>query len=255
MPTLYIRARDTGDGRRFDVRYRRGGRYSKVEHGGTFRTRREAVIRKDFIADCLAAAKDPKLEMERAITGGELFSHVHAEWIASRRSVSEGTVAGYRARSRQLLNEFGETPIDQIGVSDVIRWVGSLSDYKPGTVRLFVTQLRLVLDFSDLPARERTKGQRHGRFIDAPGFLVAALERELPFSTTRRNVGTAMRFSGFSPHSLRHRRATLWHQQGVEAVELARRLGHARPSMSLDVYANVMRLQEVPQDVLAAFLE
>jgi integrase len=33
----------------------------------------------------------------------------------------------------------------------------------------------------------------------------------------------------FSPHDLRHRRLTLWHQQGVPARELAERAGHSRP--------------------------
>lgn len=326
LATLYIRARDTGDGRRFDVRYRRGGRYSKVEHGGSFRTKREAAIRRDLIADWLAAAKDPKAELDRAIVGGDTFRQLHAEWLASRRNVTEGTKDGYRFRSAVLLEQFGEHPVDHIQVRDVIDFVGLLdARYKPGTVRLFVAQLRMVLDFAGVPnvardrrvelprvvrsepeppdkdaylamlerlengfrlpviameqlgtrvsetlsltqqdidvasvriKRESSKGQRVGRIIDAPHFLVAALKREIPFRVGDRNkLGTAMRFSGFSPHDLRHRRASLWHQQGVPAVELARRLGHAKPSMSLDVYQTVMPLQEVPPDVLAAFLK
>jgi integrase len=45
----------------------------------------------------------------------------------------------------------------------------------------------------------------------------------------------------YHPHDLRHRRITIWHQAGVPARELAERAGHARPSMSLDVYSHVMR--------------
>lgn len=327
MATLYIRTRDTGDGRRFDVRYRRGGRYSKVEHGGSFRTRNEALIRKKVIGEWLAGGLNPKVEMERAQVGGSLFRDTYTEWLASRRSVSQGTLDGYTYRARVLLDAFGDRPVDQISVRDVSEWVGSLDGYKPGTVRLFVAQLRMVLDFADVPvnvardrrvelprnvatepvppdrydvlrilehvprshrlpvvvmeqlgcrvtetltlqpgdvdaktgsvrvARERSKGQRVGRTIDAPEFLLEALEDSLPFRVGDRNrVGDKMRGTGFSPHSLRHRRATLWHQSGVEAVELARRLGHSRPSMSLDVYANVTRLSEVPAHALAAFL-
>ncbi len=44
----------------------------------------------------------------------------------------------------------------------------------------------------------------------------------------------------YHPHDLRHRRITLWHQSGVVARELAERAGHARPSMSLDVYSHVL---------------
>jgi integrase len=326
MPTLYIRARDTGDGRRFDVRYRRGGRYSKVEHGGTFRTRKEALIRKQLIGEWLAGALDPKVQLQRKIEGGNRFRQVHEEWLASRRSVADSTLAAYRVRGNVLLARFGSEPIEQITTRDVIGWIGVLTErYRPGTVRLIVGDLRMVLDFADVPnvardrkvelprvvkaepvppdkdevvailegverryqlpiivmeqlgtrvtetltltaadvddsnrvriPRERVKGQRRGRTIDAPGFLIAALQSSLPFGIGRNEVGAAMRPFGWSPHQLRHRRASLWHQQGVPAVELARRLGHAKPSMSIDVYSHVMPLDEIPHDVLAAFLE
>jgi hypothetical protein len=35
-------------------------------------------------------------------------------------------------------------------------------------------------------------------------------------------------------------------QQGVNPRELAHRLGHAKPSMSLDVYSHVRPLREIP---------
>ena len=59
----------------------------------------------------------------------------------------------------------------------------------------------------------------------------------------------------YHPHDLRHRRITIWHQSGVVARELAERAGHARPSMSLDVYSHVMPLDEVPADSLEALLD
>jgi integrase len=44
----------------------------------------------------------------------------------------------------------------------------------------------------------------------------------------------------YHPHDLRHRRLSLWHAQGVPARELAASAGHARASMSLDVYSHVL---------------
>jgi integrase len=41
----------------------------------------------------------------------------------------------------------------------------------------------------------------------------------------------------FSPHDLRHRRATLWHLQGVPAAEAAAWLGHS-PQEHLKTYAH-----------------
>lgn len=53
----------------------------------------------------------------------------------------------------------------------------------------------------------------------------------------------------FSPHDLRDRRLSLWHGHEVPAKELAERVGHARASMSLDVYSHVMPLDELTQGV------
>jgi integrase len=59
----------------------------------------------------------------------------------------------------------------------------------------------------------------------------------------------------YHPHDLRHRRITIWHQSGVPARELAERAGHARPSMSLDVYAHVMPPDEVASERLLALID
>lgn len=58
----------------------------------------------------------------------------------------------------------------------------------------------------------------------------------------------------YSPHDLRHRRITLWHHSGMPTKEIQGRVGHSRASMTLDVYAHVMPLQEVPADDLIAAL-
>ena len=59
----------------------------------------------------------------------------------------------------------------------------------------------------------------------------------------------------YHPHDLRHRRISIWHQSGVPARELAERAGHARPSMSLDVYSHVMPIDEVSPDRFLALIE
>lgn len=59
----------------------------------------------------------------------------------------------------------------------------------------------------------------------------------------------------FHPHDLRHRRLTIWHQAGVPARELAERAGHARPSMTLDVYSHVMPPDGVTSDHYKALID
>jgi integrase len=44
----------------------------------------------------------------------------------------------------------------------------------------------------------------------------------------------------FSPHDLRHRRISLLVRSRVDPVSVSRRVGHARASMSLDVYGHVL---------------
>ena len=53
--SAYIVARGEGPRRRFLVRYKLGGREAKIEHAGSFRTKREAMLRRNLIAGFLAA--------------------------------------------------------------------------------------------------------------------------------------------------------------------------------------------------------
>ncbi len=46
----------------------------------------------------------------------------------------------------------------------------------------------------------------------------------------------------FSPHDLRHRYASIQVKRGVPGTDLAAQLGHARTSMTLDVYSHVVPL-------------
>jgi len=57
VSSVSIRQRTISSGEeRFDVRYRRGGRYFPVEHGGTFHTREEADLRVESVRRDLARA-------------------------------------------------------------------------------------------------------------------------------------------------------------------------------------------------------
>jgi integrase len=98
------------------------------------------------------------------------------------------------------------------------------------------------------------------RWVPCPPWLcqhlcagVPRLSRQVVHNALKRACKDAG-VAPFGPHMLRHRRATLWHQQGVVAVELAARLGHSKPSMSLDVYSHVPRLSEAPAHRLDALL-
>jgi integrase len=104
---------------------------------------------------------------------------------------------------------------------------------------------------------------RRARWVQVPEWLMAEVDATCPVDdrTPERRVFTgftpdvaknvmtractAAGIPHYHPHDLRHRRLSLWHGQGVPAKELAERAGHARASMSLDVYSHVMPLEEV----------
>jgi integrase len=111
--------------------------------------------------------------------------------------------------------------------------------------------------------RSATKRDK-ARWVYLPEWLMQTIEATCPledrvperrvfqgvtgasFYQAMRRACNAAKIPNYSPHDLRHRRITVWHQSGVVARELAERAGHARASMSLDVYSHVMPLNEVP---------
>lgn len=59
----------------------------------------------------------------------------------------------------------------------------------------------------------------------------------------------------YTVHDLRDRRGTIWHHvDKLVARELAERLGHSDPWMSLNVYAGAMRVEEAPMERLEALV-
>jgi integrase len=108
---------------------------------------------------------------------------------------------------------------------------------------IYLPEWLMQLIDESCPMEDRTPDRRVFQGITEASFYQAML----------RACKTA-KIPHYSPHSLRHRRITVWHQSGVVARELAERAGHARASMSLDVYSHVMPLDEIPAAQFAEVL-
>jgi integrase len=123
----------------------------------------------------------------------------------------------------------------------------------------------LVVDVAGSRLRLPRSATKTGtsRWVQLPAWLMEALEATCPledrvperkvfqglnYSAARQAMSRACllaKIPNYTPHDLRHRRITLWHQAGVPARELAERAGHSKPSMSPDVYTHVMPVAEV----------
>lgn len=331
VSSCHIRTRTLeGGDRRFIVRYRRGGRGFAVEHGGSFRTAKDAKTRQALILDWLAGGKDPRTELDLLAAEVETgrFRDLADKWLAGRHGIADSTRSTYQGHIALMVKRWGDRDPERLTPDDVSGWIGKLvaDNAKPGTVKGYVRTLRMILDsLPENPARHRSvelprqirrepeppdaadvlallgktsaryapvtafleqtgarvseaigvqardieagrvrfradasKGERT-RWVDCPQWLldllpVRGVERTSLGNTMRRAAGRAG-IANVHPHLLRHRRATLWHQSGVHAVELAYRLGHAKPSMSLDVYSHVRTIHETDPLVLQMLVE
>jgi integrase len=121
------------------------------------------------------------------------------------------------------------------------------------------------VDVDGLRLRVTEKG-RKVRWVPVPEWLMLALKQTCPAEDRlpgrqlfpnatsgqlRNAMGTACRTAEiphYTPHDLRHRRASMWHLQGIPDAVLAERLGHEKASFSKDVYAHVMPAVEMPQE-------
>jgi len=73
-----------------------GGRESTPRHGRSFRTMREAVARRKWLAGELEAMRVPDLRLLDARTAAPTLAEVSESWRGSRIDVAEGTAATYR---------------------------------------------------------------------------------------------------------------------------------------------------------------
>ena len=161
MASASITVRTTRSGKRYVVRYRLGGRAYPIQHGGSFRTIKEARVRRDLIAGELAAGRNPA-----GVLGGlseqpktRTFADVFDEFIVSRIDVASATVENYKTHRGRLVNLLGNRDPEAIAWQDVQKTIAVLAnDLSPGSLRAYLSTLRQVLDFAELdpnPARAR----------------------------------------------------------------------------------------------------
>jgi integrase len=159
MPRLTITNRRTKSGPRYVVRYRLGGRAYPVEHGGSFKTLRDAKARRDLIGGELAAGRNPR-DLLQAITATPAPVRTFEQWAeryrATRIDYAAETTKNMASHLKMLNSVFGQHDPATITTADVQEWIAA-SKLKTGSLRRYLATLRALLDFAGVepnPARD-----------------------------------------------------------------------------------------------------
>jgi integrase len=188
-PSVRIQTRRKGNGeRRFHVKFRVGGRATPEEHGGAFRSLREAQARERFIRDEIAAGRHPLdtlAELKRRDPRGATLAEWMEAWLNTRVDITSGTRADYRGHLAPILAVLGREDPTTFRVADAQGAVGILTEasLSPASVRLYFSTFRQVLDFVGLdPNPARSKAVRLPR-----------VEREVPNVPSGEHVAAMLR--------------------------------------------------------------
>jgi hypothetical protein len=127
LASAWIERRASKDGVRFRVKYRLGGRESVPRYAGAFATRREALLRRSWVAGELAAMRVPDLTLLTAPAAAETLQEAAARWKASRVDIAENTRLQHRLAVNAVLPHLGDRPVDEITPADIAELVGALT--------------------------------------------------------------------------------------------------------------------------------
>jgi integrase len=160
-PSAYVTKRKTKSGPRFVVRFRMGGRYSKLIHAGSFRKLGDAKARRDFVVSELAAGRDPIATLQTLATPPvrRTFAQAFDDFIASRVDVTDKTVKAYRNARDKIVPYLGDRDPHTLAPADFEQVIAQISpSLEPASIVSYLSAWRLVLDFCDVnpnPARSR----------------------------------------------------------------------------------------------------
>lgn len=186
MPSTWILPRETKAGdRRYRVMYRTGGREAPNLYGGSFKTKREALERKAYIAGELAARRVPDLSAFQAPERAPTVAEAAGRWQASRVDISEATRVQHRSSLRALLPLIGDRRLDDLAAADVADLVAELAKTrKKETIRKMVVHLAMILDHAGVdpnPARGVKLPFEQRRELQPPAAAhIEAVHRLLP---------------------------------------------------------------------------
>jgi integrase len=162
MPSVWITIRQTkGGGKRYRVLYHLGGRGARTRYAGSFKSKREALLRKNWVAGELAALRVPDLAFEAAESpAAPTLAEAAARWQASRVDVAGSTSTQHQTALNRALPMLGERRVDAITAQDIADLVARLAadGLARGSIKQTLSVLAMTLDHAGIspnPARDR----------------------------------------------------------------------------------------------------
>src|SRR5262245_25438292 len=126
MGSVWIRTRPTKRGKSFRVEYQPGGREAPCRYGGSFKTQREAKLRRDWLIGELAAQRMPNVKLLVGTPTAPTVAEAAKRWQASRIDAAEATVAQHRSAVNRMLPVLGTRRVDELAPADVAELVAKL---------------------------------------------------------------------------------------------------------------------------------
>jgi integrase len=163
MASAWIVTRPTKDGgKRYRVLYRLGNHDTPTCYGGSFKSKREALLRKAWVAGELAAMRVPDLGalVNGAATRVATVAEAAERWLASRIDIAESTKTRHGLELARIRKLIGGRPVDALAPAEVADFVAALvrEGYSRGTIRKTLQTLAMALDHAGVspnPARDK----------------------------------------------------------------------------------------------------
>lgn len=145
---------------RYVVRFRLGGKYAPVLHGGSFARREDAEARRRWIMSEIAQMRTPDLRSVERAAGSPLVPEVVERWLAGRHDLAAGSRKNYGPALERISEHFATTRVAEVTPRLISEWIGEMIEEEIGrtVIDRCMAAMRGALDdhLDPNPARHRS---------------------------------------------------------------------------------------------------